>query len=122
MIFCSQYHALHAYYTNRELSDKLESASVEGPEAMAMIPYQPEVMDLNTIRQELRKDQQTLVAQVTALQQDNTSLQTRVKFLETTARKQAALTKSLDSRVNPTEPIPPDYGVSLGSRPNKKTH
>ena len=95
---------------------------MESPKSMAMIPYQPEVVDINTILQELRKDYQALVAQVTALKQDNSSLQTRVNFLETTAKKQAALTKSLESRVNPTEPSPQDYGVSPGSKPNKKTH
>ena len=122
MIFCSQYHAFHAYYTNRDLSNKLESAAVESPESMAMIHYQPEVIDINTILQELRKDQQALVAQVTALKQDNHSLHSRVRFLETTAKKQAALTKTLESKVNPAEPTPPEYGLSPPSKPTKKTH
>ena len=104
MKFCSQYQAFHAYYTDRDLSNKLEPAAMESPESMPMIPYQPEVVDINATLQELRKDQQAFVAQVTALKQDNSSLHSRIRFLETTAKKQAALTKTLESKVNPAEP------------------
>ena len=120
MVFCSQYHALHAYYTHRELSNRLEPAAMEGQEDMAMITFQPEARDLNTSIQELRRDHQALTDQVIALQHDNTSLQAKVKFLEGTAKKQAARTKSLESRLNTTEPGPPDYGVSSVTRHSKK--
>ena len=77
---------------------------MESPESMPMIPYQPEVIDTHATLQELRKDLQACVAQVTALKQDNSNLHSKIKFLETTAKKQAALTKTLESKVNPAEP------------------
>ena len=45
-----------------------------------------------------------------------------IRFLETTAKKQAALTKTLESKVNPAEPTSPEYGLPPPSKPTKKTH
>ena len=53
--------------------------------------------------QQLLKDVEACVVKITALEQDNSNLHSKIKHLESAARKQAALTKSLDSKVNPAE-------------------
>ena len=102
MIFFTQFHAFRAHYTNRDLS-KLKPAATENPESLPMIPYQPEEVDTHATLQELCKDVQACVVQITALKQDNSNLHSKIKHLESAARKQAALTKTLDSKVNPAE-------------------
>ena len=103
MIFFTQFHAFRAHYTNRDLS-KLKPAATENPESLPMLPYQPEEVDTQATLQELRKDVQACVVQITALKQDNSNLHSKIKHLESTAKKQAALTKTLESKVNPAEP------------------
>ena len=129
MVCCSQYAAIHAQLTyhkaHRELSDRLEAAGVEEQEDMAMIPVMPEAMTLRTNLQELREDHQALAvlqsSETTALQNENTVLQAKIKSLEGAAKKQSILTKALEARLNKLESAPPAYGVPSVTRPDKKT-
>ena len=102
MVFFTQFFAFRAHFTNRDLS-KLKPTSTENPESLPMLPYRPEEVDTQATLQELRKDVEACVVQITALKQDNSNLHSKIKHLESAARKQAALTKSLDSKVNPAE-------------------
>ena len=113
-------------YTHNSLTTKLEAASVEGQEDMAMIPVMPEAMTLRTNLQELREDHQALAvlqsSETTAQQHENTVLQAKIKSLEGAAKKQSILTKALEARLNKLESAPPAYGVPSVTRPDKKTH
>ena len=61
MIFFSQYHAFHAYFTHRDLNNKQVPDAIEGPESVPMLPYQPETTDPVDTLKELRGDLQALV-------------------------------------------------------------
>ena len=101
MVFCTQFFAFRAHFTARDL--KLTPAATEDPQAMPMLPYRPDEDDAQATIQQLLRDVETCVAKIMALEQDNSNIHAKMKHLESAAKKQVAMTKSLDSKVNPAE-------------------
>ena len=103
MVFCTQFFAFRAHFTARDL--KLTPAATEDPQSLPMLPYRPEEDDTQATMQQLLRDVETCVAKIMALEQDNSNIHAKMKHLESAAKKQVAMTKSLDSKVNPAETL-----------------
>ena len=107
MLFCSQFFAFQAHFTHRDLI-KTTTAAAEDPQAVPMLPYQPDEADAQATIQQLRRDSEASVARIIALEQDNSNLhaalkhqESAIKRLESAIKKLVSMTVSPDTRVHP---------------------
>ena len=91
MLFCTQFFAFQAHFMHRDLI-KTSNTTAEDPQAVPMLPYQPDEADAQATIQQLRRDSEASIARIIALEQDNSNLHAAL-------REQEEATKRLESAV-----------------------
>ena len=101
MIFFSQFFAFQAHFTHRDLI-KTTTAAAEDPQAVPMLPYQPDEADAQATIQQLRRDSEASVARIIALEQDNSNLHATLKHQElATKRLESAVKRLVGMTISP---------------------